>query len=38
MSIEGSVEGADAVEVTVEPSGSSSTPTSEPLLITAPKP
>lgn len=30
--IEGSLEGADAVAVTVEPSGGSSTPTSEPLL------
>ena len=38
MSIEGSVKGADAVAVTVEPSGGSSTPTSEPLLIAALKP
>ena len=30
--IEGSLEGADAVAVTVEPSGGSSMPTSEPLL------
>lgn len=30
--IEGSLEGADAVAVTVEPSGGSSLPTSEPLL------
>ena len=32
MPIEGSVEGADAVAVTIEPSGGSSMPTSEPLL------
>ena len=38
MSIEGSVNGADAVAVSVEPSGGSSTPTSEPLLIAALKP
>ena len=30
--VEGSIEGADAVAVTVEPSGGSSVPTSEPLL------
>jgi anti-sigma-K factor RskA len=30
--IEGSVEGADAVAVTVEPSGGSSSPTSDPLM------
>jgi len=35
MPIEGSVEGADAVAVTVEPSGGSSMPTSEPLLTAA---
>ena len=38
MSLEDSVEGTDAVAVTVEPSGGSSTPTSEPLLIAALKP
>jgi anti-sigma-K factor RskA len=32
--IEGSIEGADAVAVTVEPSGGSSSPTSDPLLTT----
>ena len=32
MPIEGSVEGADAVAVTLEPAGGSSMPTSEPLL------
>ncbi len=32
--IEGSVEGADAVAVTVEPSGGSSTPTDDPILST----
>lgn len=32
LPIEGSVEGADAVAVTLEPSGGSSMPTSEPLL------
>ena len=32
MPIEGSVEGADAVAVTLEPAGGSSLPTSEPLL------
>ena len=31
--IEGSIEGADAVAVTLEPSGGSSMPTSDPLLI-----
>jgi anti-sigma-K factor RskA len=30
--IEGSIEGADAVAVTVEPSGGSSSPTSDPLI------
>ena len=30
--IEGSIEGADAVAVTVEPSGGSSSPTSDPLM------
>jgi anti-sigma-K factor RskA len=30
--VEGSIEGADAVAVTVEPSGGSSSPTSDPLL------
>jgi hypothetical protein len=38
MPLEDSVEGTDAVAVTVEPSGGSSTPTSEPLLIAALKP
>lgn len=33
--IEGSIKGADAVQVTLEPSNGSSTPTSDPLL-TAP--
>jgi anti-sigma-K factor RskA len=32
MPVEDSIEGADAVAVTVEPSGDSSVPTSEPLL------
>jgi anti-sigma-K factor RskA len=31
-SLEGSIEGADAVAVTVEPSGGSSSPTSDPLM------
>jgi anti-sigma-K factor RskA len=30
--LEGSIEGADAVAVTVEPSGGSSSPTSDPLM------